>query len=52
MSELSRFYSIVIRMFVEFGGPHHVPHFHAYYQDDVGISIGKTAAKGVVVIYI
>ncbi len=24
-------------MFVESGGPHHLPHLHAYYQDDVGI---------------
>lgn len=24
-------------MYAEFGVPHHVPHFHAYYQDDVGI---------------
>ena len=24
-------------MFAEIGGPHHVPHFHAYYQEDVGI---------------
>ncbi len=24
-------------MFMEIGGPHHTPHFHAYYQDDVGI---------------
>jgi hypothetical protein len=24
-------------MFVEVGEPHHTPHFHAYYQDDVGI---------------
>jgi Domain of unknown function (DUF4160) len=24
-------------MFAEIGSPHHVPHFHAYYQDDVGI---------------
>jgi hypothetical protein len=24
-------------MFAELGSPHHVPHFHAYYQDDVGI---------------
>ena len=23
-------------MFVEIGAPHHTPHFHAYYQDDVG----------------
>ena len=37
MPELSRFFGIVIRMFMEVGGPHHTPHFHAYYQDDVGI---------------
>ena len=37
MPELSRFFGIIIRMFVEIGGPHHRPHFHAYYQDDVAI---------------
>jgi hypothetical protein len=37
MPELSRFYGIIIRMFVEVGAPHHRPHFHAYYQNDVGI---------------
>jgi hypothetical protein len=37
MPELSRFFGIIIRMFAEIGGPHHVPHFHAYYQDEVGI---------------
>ena len=37
MPELCRFFGIIIRMFVEAGGPHHVPHFHAYYQDDTGI---------------
>ncbi len=37
MPELSRFYGIIIRMFVEIGVPHHRPHFHAYYQDAVGI---------------
>lgn len=35
--ELSRFYGIVIRMYTEIGTPHHMPHFHAYYQDAVGI---------------
>jgi hypothetical protein len=35
--EISRFYGIVIRMFVETGAPHHRPHFHAYYQDTVGV---------------
>ena len=37
MPELSRFYGIIIRMFVEVGVPHHRPHFHAYCQDQVGI---------------
>jgi hypothetical protein len=27
----------MIRRFVEAGGAHHLPHFHAYYQDQVGI---------------
>lgn len=33
MPELSRFYGIIIRMYSEVG-PHHMPHFHAYYGDD------------------
>jgi hypothetical protein len=37
MPELSRFFGIVIRMFVEFGGPHHRRHFPAYYQDAVAV---------------
>jgi hypothetical protein len=37
MPEISRFFGIVIRMFAEPGGPHHRPHFHAYYQDGVAI---------------
>ncbi|HVC93937.1 MAG TPA: DUF4160 domain-containing protein [Pirellulales bacterium] len=37
MPELSRFFGIVIRMYMEVGSPHHLPHFHAYYQDDVAI---------------
>jgi len=32
MPEISRFFGIVIRMFVEAGAVHHTPHFHAYYQ--------------------
>jgi hypothetical protein len=36
--ELSRFFGIIIRMFAEVGAQHHVPHFHAYYQDKVGSS--------------
>jgi len=37
MPEICRFFGIIIRMYVEAGGPHHTPHFHAYYQDQVGI---------------
>ena len=37
MPELSRFFGIVVRMFTEVGTPHHLPHFHAYYQDDVAV---------------
>ena len=37
MPELSRFFGIIIRMYSELGAPHHQPHFHAYYQDDVAI---------------
>ena len=37
MLELSRFYGIIIRMFVETGGQHHRSHFHAYYGDEVAI---------------
>lgn len=37
MPELARFYGIVIRMFPEPGGRHHLPHFHAYYGDQVAV---------------
>lgn len=37
MPELSRFYGIIIRMYMEAGDPHQLPHFHAYYQDDVAV---------------
>jgi Domain of unknown function (DUF4160) len=37
MPELARFFGIIIRMYAELGAPHHVPHFHAYYQDAVAI---------------
>jgi hypothetical protein len=35
--EIARFFGIIIRMYAEVGAPHHRPHFHAYYQDAVGI---------------
>lgn len=37
MPELSRFFGIIIRMYAELDAPHHQPHFHTYYQDDVAI---------------
>lgn len=37
MPELSRFFGIIIRMYTEPGGPHHRPHFHAYYQAAVAV---------------
>lgn len=37
MPEIARFFGIIIRMFAEPMGKHNVPHFHAYYQDDMAI---------------
>ena len=37
MPEISGFFGIIIRKYSEIGGPHHMPHLHAYYQEDVGI---------------
>jgi len=37
MPELARFFGIIIRMFAEPAAPHHRPHFHAYYHEEVGI---------------
>lgn len=37
MPEIARFFGIIVRMYVEPGAPHHRPHFHAYYQNRVGI---------------
>ena len=37
MPELSRFFGIIIRMYAEVNAPHHLSHFHAYYQDEVAI---------------
>ena len=37
MPELSRFFGIIIRMYMEAGEPHHTPHFHAYYQDQTAV---------------
>ena len=37
MPELSRFFGIIIRMYMEQGAPHHEPHFHAYYQNHAAV---------------
>lgn len=37
MPELARFFGIIIRMYMEPAGPHHMPHFHAYYQDAIAV---------------
>jgi Domain of unknown function (DUF4160) len=37
MPEVSRFYGIIVRMYVETGEQHHRPHLHAYYQGTVAI---------------
>lgn len=37
MPEISRFFGIIVRMYLETGGAHHLPHFHAYYQDEVAV---------------
>ena len=37
MPELSRFFGIIVRMYMEVGVPHSTPHFHAYYQNDVAV---------------
>ncbi len=37
MPEIARFFGIVIRMYAEAEAPHHRPHFHAYYQEEVAV---------------
>ena len=37
MPELSRFFGIIIRMYMEAGVQHHTPHFHGYYQEQVAV---------------
>lgn len=37
MPEISRFFGVVIRMYVEVTSKHHRPHFHAYYQDAMAV---------------
>ena len=37
MPELSRFYGIIVRMFIETGERHHRPHIHVYYQESIAV---------------
>ena len=37
MPELARFFGIIIRMYLEVGEPHSLPHFHAYYQEEAAV---------------
>jgi hypothetical protein len=37
MPEISRFFGIIIRMFVEPSTQHHWAHFHAYYQNETAV---------------
>lgn len=37
MPEISRFFGIIVRMYAEPGVPHHRPHVHAYYQNNIAI---------------
>ncbi len=37
MPEISRFFGIIIRMFMEPAVGHNRPHFHAYYQEYVAV---------------
>lgn len=37
MPELSRFFGIIIQMYMEVGRQHHLPHFHAYYQNEAAV---------------
>ena len=43
MPEICRFFGIIIRMYAEPNVPHHRPHFHAYYQNEIVVyAVDKT----------
>ncbi|MCL2079619.1 MAG: DUF4160 domain-containing protein [Oscillospiraceae bacterium] len=47
MPTLSVFYGIIITMYREIGGKHHIPHFHAEYQgQEVAISFEGEILEG------
>ncbi|MBR0091239.1 MAG: DUF4160 domain-containing protein [Lachnospiraceae bacterium] len=47
MPTLSVFYGIIVRMYKEKGGKHHLPHVHAEYGDDeVAVSLEGEVLEG------
>ena len=47
MPTLSVFYGIIVTMYREIGGRHHVPHFHAEYQgQEVAINFEGEVLEG------
>ena len=47
MPTLSVFYGVIITMYREIGGKHHVPHFHAEYQGrDVALDFDGEILEG------
>lgn len=47
MPEIARFFGIVVRMYAEPGGPHHLPHIHATYQEcQAVVAIGSGEVLG------
>ena len=49
MPTLSMFYGIIITMYREVGGRHHIPHFHAEYQgQEAAISFEGEVLEGTI----
>ncbi|MCL2107993.1 MAG: DUF4160 domain-containing protein [Oscillospiraceae bacterium] len=47
MPTLSVFYGIIISMYREVGGKHHIPHFHAEYQgQEVAVTFDGEVLEG------
>lgn len=47
MPTLSMFYGIIVSMYREVGGKHHIPHIHAEYQDnEVVVSLNGEVLEG------
>ena len=47
MPALSVFYGIIVKMYKEIGGKHHIPHIHAEYAgDEVVVSLDGEVIEG------